>query len=55
MQDIVDVAAEIMREHSISVAMSSETIARLHKGKLSESRKKLAFIYSTAFAKLRAA
>ena len=52
-QDIVDVAAEIMQENSISAAMSAETIARLRKAKLSESRKKLAFIYSTVFAKLR--
>jgi len=54
MQDIVDVAAEIMRENSIPVAMSADTIARLRKATLSESRKKLAFIYSTVFAKLRA-
>ena len=54
MQDIVDVAAEIMQENSISVAMSAETITRLRKATLSESRKKLAFIYSTVFAKLRA-
>jgi len=55
MQELVDVASEIMQENSISVAMSAETIARLRKANLSESRKKLAFIYSTAFAKLRAA
>ena len=54
-QDIVDVAAEIMRENSISAAMSAETIGRLRKAELSESRKKLAFIYSTAFSKLTAA
>lgn len=54
-QDIVDLAAEIMQENSISAAMSAETIARLRKATLSESRKKLAFIYSTAFANLRAA
>ena len=54
MQDIVDVAAEVMQENSISVAMSAETITRLRKATLSESRKKLAFIYSTAFAKLSA-
>jgi hypothetical protein len=54
MQDIVDVAAEIMRENSISVAMSAEAIKRLRKATLSESRKKLAFIYSTAFSQLRA-
>jgi len=55
MRDIGDAAADIMRDNSIPVAMSSETIVRLRKVKLSESRKKLAFIYSTAFAKLRAA
>jgi len=54
MQDIVDGAAEIMRENSISVAMSAETIARPRRATLSESRKKLAFIYSTVFATLRA-
>jgi hypothetical protein len=53
MQDIVDVAAEIMQENSISAAMSSETIARLGKATLSESRKKLAFSYKTEFTKLR--
>ena len=52
MQAVVDVAEDIMRENSVSVAMSTETIARLRKAKLSESRKKLAFIYSTVFAKL---
>jgi hypothetical protein len=54
-QDIVDVAAEIMQENSISVAMSADTIARLRRSTLSESRKKLAFIYSTVFETLRAA
>ncbi len=54
MQDIVDVAAEVMQENSISVAMSAETITRLRKATLSESRKKLAFIYSTVFAELSA-
>jgi hypothetical protein len=55
MQDLVDVASEIMQENSVPVAMSEETIARLRRvGELSPSRKKLAFIYSTAFAKLKA-
>jgi hypothetical protein len=53
MQDIVDVAAEVMQENSISVAMSAETITRLRKATLSESRKKLAFIYSTVVAELQ--
>jgi hypothetical protein len=52
MLDIVDVAAEIMQENSVSTAMSAETIARLRGAKLTESRKKLAFIYSTVFATL---
>jgi hypothetical protein len=43
-----------MQENSISVAMSAETITRLRKATLSESRKKLAFVYSTVFAKLSA-
>jgi hypothetical protein len=55
MQDILDVAADIMRENAVPHAMSAETIAGLHKATLSESRKKLAFIYSTDFKKLRAA
>jgi hypothetical protein len=55
MQHIVDVAEEIMRENAIPAAMSAETMARIQKAKLSESRKKLAFIYSTVFAKLRVA
>lgn len=54
MQDIVDVAAEIMRENSISAAMSAETIRRLRKTTFSESLRKLAFIYSTVFSQLRA-
>jgi hypothetical protein len=49
MEDIVAVADAVMRENSISIALSNETISRLQKAKLSESRKKLAFIYSTAF------
>ena len=51
-EDIVAVADAVMSENSIPVALSNETIIRLRKAKLSESRKKLAFIYSTAFAKL---
>ncbi len=52
MEDIVAVADVVMRENSIPFALSKETIARLRKAKLSESCKKLAFIYSTAFASL---
>jgi hypothetical protein len=51
-EDIVAVADAVMRENVIPRALSEETIARLRKAKLSESRKKLAFIYSTAFANL---
>jgi hypothetical protein len=54
MREILDVAAETMQENSISAAMSAETIARLRKATLSESRKKLAFIYSSYFATLNA-
>jgi len=53
MQDVMDVAAEVMHENSVSAVLVSETLARLRKAVLSESRKKLAFIYSTAFATLR--
>lgn len=53
MEHIVDVAAALMREKAVPSALSEETIARLRKAKLSESRKNLAFIYSTAFAELR--
>ncbi len=55
MQDIVDVAAAIMRENAIPDAMASEALARLQRAALSESRRKLAFIYGTAFVKLRSA
>lgn len=54
-QDIVDVAEEIMRENSVPPAIAAGTITRLRRAKLSESRKKLAFTYSTVFANLRAA
>lgn len=54
LRDILEVAAETMQENSISAAMSAETIARLRKATLSESRKKLAFIYSSYFATLNA-
>jgi hypothetical protein len=53
MEDILAAADAVMRENTIPVALFKETITRLRKAKLSESRKKLAFIYSTAFAKLR--
>jgi len=53
--DIVNVAAEILHENSIPAALSTETMDRLKRATLSESRRKLAFVYSTAFAKLRTA
>lgn len=53
MKDIIGTADAVMREHSIPLALSSETIGRLRKAKLSDSRKKLAFIYHAAFAELR--
>jgi hypothetical protein len=52
MQDIVDVASDIMREKSIPADLSVATLNRLRKAKLSESRKKLAFVYATCFARL---
>ncbi len=55
MQDIVDAAVEVMRENAVPAPMADETIARLRKATLSESRKKLAFVYSTAFTAFRAA
>lgn len=53
MQDIVATADAVMREHSVPPAVSAETIARLRKAQLSDSRKKLAFIYLTAFTESR--
>jgi hypothetical protein len=53
MQDILDVASAVLRENSIPAPLSAETFARLRKAPLSESRKKLAFIYSRAFARIR--
>jgi hypothetical protein len=52
-EDIVATADAVMRQHSVPFALSSETITRLRKAKLSDSRKKLAFIYLTAFKRLR--
>jgi hypothetical protein len=49
MEDIVATADAFMREHSVPFALFSETITRLRKAKLTDSRKKLAFIYVTAF------
>ena len=53
MQNIIDVAEEVMRENSISAKMCTETVTRLRKATLSQSRKKLAFIYSTVFMRLK--
>lgn len=53
MQDIIEAASAVMRENSVPTALSEETLIRLRKGTLTESRKKLAFIYVTAFAALR--
>jgi hypothetical protein len=49
MGDIVATADAVMRENAVPLALSQETVARLRKAKLSDSRKKLAFIYATAF------
>jgi hypothetical protein len=53
MEDIVATADAVMREHAVPATLSSETITRLRKAKLSDSRKKLAFVYLTAFTELR--
>lgn len=54
MEEIISAAVEFMRENSVSTAMMEETLAHLRKSKLTESRRKLAFIYSTAFGTKRA-
>lgn len=53
MQHIVDVAKDVMQENSISAELCAETLNRLRKARLTESRKKLAFIYATRLAELR--
>lgn len=52
-EDIIATAEALMREHSVPVKVSMETMTRLRKAKLSDSRKMLAFTYVTAFSKLR--
>jgi hypothetical protein len=51
-EDIVATAHAVMDEHSVPAVLRAETIARLHRAKLSTSRKKLAFIYVDALARL---
>lgn len=53
-QELLGVAAEVMTENSLPVAIIEETLARLRSATWSESRKKLAFIYLRAFEQLRA-
>lgn len=55
MQILVEVATEMMREKAVPLAMSEETIDRLSRGPVTESEKKLAFAYSMAFSRWRAA
>jgi hypothetical protein len=54
LQDIVAVASEVMREHSVPNPLAAETLRRVEKARLTLSRKKLAFGYSVAFAAIRA-
>jgi len=49
LQEIIDVAALVMRENSVPATMLKGTIERLAKTRLSESRKKLAFTYTSVF------
>jgi hypothetical protein len=53
LQDVVEIAADVMLENFVPVGLCEETIDRLQKATLSESRKKLAFAYSAVFTKLR--
>jgi hypothetical protein len=55
MSDLIDVATEVLEEQAIPTVLRDEMLAQLHGARLSESDKKLAFIYSTVFATLRAA
>jgi hypothetical protein len=54
-QDLVDIAMEVMQENSVPPTVAAEAIARVRQATFSESRKKLAFIYATAFAEIRTA
>jgi hypothetical protein len=53
-ENLVSVAQDLMTENRIPPALVHETIARLRKAGLSESLKKLAFVYVADFAKVRA-
>lgn len=53
LQDILDVADEVMREHSVPSSLAVEALKRVEKTTLSVSRKKLAFGYAVAFAAIR--
>jgi hypothetical protein len=54
-QDLIEVAGELMRGNSVPATVSADAIGRLRKATFSESRKKLAFIYSTVFSQIRTA
>jgi hypothetical protein len=52
--DIIEVAREVLREHSVPAPLVAETLRRLEKAQLSVCRKKLAFSYAVAFSEFRA-
>ncbi|ULA62523.1 MAG: hypothetical protein LZF86_40026 [Nitrospira sp.] len=52
MKDIIIVADEVMHGHGVPPVLVTETVGRLRKTTLTTSRKKLAFIYTTALAAL---
>lgn len=47
--DVIAVAAQIMRENGVPPRFSEETLARLRAANWTQSRRKLAFVYATAF------
>ncbi|MGC4083684.1 MAG: hypothetical protein QM736_16640 [Vicinamibacterales bacterium] len=49
MDELIDVATEVMRENAVPDPMQVTTINLLREYKLTPSLKKLAFVYSTAF------
>ena len=53
MKDITDAMVEMMRDNEVSTEMRKRTLKDLHRMNLTESRRKLAFVYKTHFEKLR--
>jgi hypothetical protein len=49
---IVDVAVEVLRANQVPGPMAAETVARLRRTVLNESRQQLALIYTVAFERL---